>query len=852
MNKQLGAVVAAWGLFAGMTGIALADLKAVAPAPYTAATGYFPPWYQDRNDLSLELCQSRALSPTGGYLCTLIPEPGVYDDTLPMVFPGNWPSELFWFLAETSIPAGAVAGYALDSYVAGIEAAFAQETPADGDQVAFARIRIRASIPNNRRGTYTITHPYGVETFNVTQGGRRAINFTSDIGIGAPGDFTGALTGAVGPFLRSASGTVSATNPETGETEIFIGDPNIPGPVTPITNPVTGQPVDYVEISGPAGTLRTNLFTVSGKILDSRPGTPLAVERSTYSRNGAGTRISVFAQSNRNSSVCYRETLAMVPGTPPSPCLRNLLPDGQGYFFHSDPFPQSLPPFLVVTASDPAGVTRPTALSSPLTDVVKISSATFDRDTGTLTIAASSSDEVLIPDLAATGFGRLSKVGTLQGLTVTGLFQPPAYITVKSAAGGSATEPVTVRGSAPDTSGNQPPTGQPDSTATSPGTAVDIQVLANDSDPDGNPLTVASVTQPTQGGSVTINADGTSLRYTPPATVPSAFTASFSYVLRDSLGALSDPVGVTVSVSASPANQTPVANPDSASTSPGNAISINVLANDSDPDGHPLSVTGVTQPANGQGSVVPNADGTLLYTPPATVASAFTASFSYTVTDSLGASAIGSVAVSVSASPVNQAPVANADTATTTDGVAINIDVLANDTDPEGNPFSVTSVTQPGGVQGSVSINGDGTLRYTPPPADTIDTPFTVTFTYTVTDSLGASAVGTVSVRVDPQVTEPPPPAAISVTTASVTAGNGGRFTWTLSGTTTLTNSNLTIDVTTTNGVQRLGTVTPNRRTGSWSITVRNTTQFPPTPSPSATITSTATGASITVSVQRL
>jgi len=796
--------------------------------------------------------ESKALSPTGGYLCTLIPEAGVYDDTLPMVFPDNWPSELFWFLAETTIPAGSVAGYSLDAYVAGIEAAFAGGPPKPGDQVSFARIRIRASVPNNRRGIYTITHPYGVETINVTQGGRRAINITKDAGVGGPVDFSGALTGAVGPFLTSANGTITATNPETGSTEIFIGDPNIRGPVTPILNPVTGLPVDYVEISGPAGTLRTNLFAVSGKILDSRPATPLTVERSTYSRNGAGSRISVFANSNPANSVCYRETLALLPGTPPSPCLRNMIPNGQGYFFHSDPFPQSLPPFLVVTASDPAGLTRPTAVSSPLTDVVKISSARFDRDTGTLTIEATSSDEVLIPDLAATGFGRLNKAGTLQSLTVTGLFQPPAEVTVKSAAGGMDSEAVTVRGSTPDTGDNQPPSGLPDSASTAPGASIDLPVLANDSDPDGNPISVASVTQPAEGGSVTINQGGASLRYTPPTTVTSAFTASFSYVLRDSLGALSEPVGVTVSVSASgPANQPPVANPDSASTAPGNAISINVLGNDSDPDGNPFSVTGVTQPTNGQGSVAINANGTLLYTPPTTVATAFTANFTYTVTDSLGATAIGSVAVSVSASPANLAPIVSNDTASTTDGVPVTINVLANDRDPEGNPFSVTSVTQPGGVQGSVAINADGTLLYTPPPADTIDTPFTATFTYTVTDSLGASATGTVSVRVEPLVTEPPP-AAISVTSATVRASNGGRFTWELRGTTTATNTTLTIDVTTTNSTTpvRLGTFTP--RNGSWSLTVRNTTQFPPTTTPSATITATATGATITVPVQRL
>ena len=171
MNKQLGAIVTAWGLFAGMTGIALADLKAVDPGPYTAATGGFPLWYQDNNDLALELCRSKAvLGGPGNYLCTLIPEPGVFDDAQPLIFPANWPGELFWFLAETTIPAGAVAGYSLDAYVAGVEAAFGGDVPLDGDQVSFGRIRIRVDVPV--AGTYTITHPYGVDTVVVTTPGR--------------------------------------------------------------------------------------------------------------------------------------------------------------------------------------------------------------------------------------------------------------------------------------------------------------------------------------------------------------------------------------------------------------------------------------------------------------------------------------------------------------------------------------------------------------------------------------------------------------------------------------------------------------------------------------------------------
>ncbi|MDF2488270.1 MAG: hypothetical protein K0S77_892, partial [Pseudomonas sp.] len=191
MNNWPRRALFAAGLAFTLTGTAWAGLASVDPGPYTLATGRYPMWYQDANELSLELCQSRATSsraPGGpgapAYMCTLLPEPGIYDDALPLVFPNNWPPEMFWFLAETEIPAVGNNGYELEVYVAGIEAAFAAENPVDGDQQSFARIRIRASVP--RAGVYTITHPYGVERVNVTAPGRRAINITRDIGIGAP------------------------------------------------------------------------------------------------------------------------------------------------------------------------------------------------------------------------------------------------------------------------------------------------------------------------------------------------------------------------------------------------------------------------------------------------------------------------------------------------------------------------------------------------------------------------------------------------------------------------------------------------------------------------------------------
>ena len=647
MNKRTGLLLGALGL-AVAAGAARAELAAVDPGPYTPATGGFPQWYQDENGLSLELCQSKAISPSGtpgAYLCTLLPEPGVYDDTQPMVFPDNWPPELFWFLAETSIPDNG-SGLELEVYVAAIEAAFALEQPRDGDQQSFARIRIRASVPV--AGTYTITHPYGVETVQVETAGQRAINITRDIGIGAPGDFSGALQGDIGPFLTGTAGQVTAVNPETNLPETFIGDPNVP---TTVTGGLSGN--NFVRIEGPGGrVIQTDQFALSGKVRDARPATPLAVGRATYGRIAAGSRIDLFASSANDAELCYRETLELVDGT--SPCLVDLTGDNNGHFFASNPPSQGLPPFVVLTASDPSGTTRPTALSARLSDVVKIRTARYAWADRSLTIEASSSDETAIPDLAAQGYGRLTKTGTLQILTVTGLPQPPASVTVKSAAGGVDSEPVTVIGSAPVVGPNQDPVAENDSATTSAGVPVPIAVLANDSDPDGNtPLSVTGLTQPAAGqGSTALNGS-TQVVYTPPATLTTQLVTTFTYQVQDARGGQSTPATVTVSVAP---NQAPVAANDTASAiGNGTPVSIDVLANDSDPDGNtPLSIVNLTQPASGQGTVV--IDGDLVaYTPPSGVTANFSTTFSYQARDSLGAdSNVASVTVAVTAPAVQE------------------------------------------------------------------------------------------------------------------------------------------------------------------------------------------------------
>jgi hypothetical protein len=99
---------------------------------------------------------------------------------------------------------------------------------------------------------------------------------------------------------------------------------------------------------------------------------------------------------------------------------------------------------------------------------------------------------------------------------------------------------------------NQAPVAVNDNAATL-GTALTIDVLANDSDPEGNiPLSIVGLTQPAPGQG-TVSTDGLTLTYTPPTSVTSAFTATYSYQAQDSLGAVSTPASVSISVSPPPA-----------------------------------------------------------------------------------------------------------------------------------------------------------------------------------------------------------------------------------------------------------------------------------------------------------
>ncbi|TVR84276.1 MAG: tandem-95 repeat protein, partial [Rhodospirillales bacterium] len=183
-------------------------------------------------------------------------------------------------------------------------------------------------------------------------------------------------------------------------------------------------------------------------------------------------------------------------------------------------------------------------------------------------------------------------------------------------------------------------------------------------------------------------------------------------------------------------NLAPEAGDDVAVTDKNTSVVIDVLANDSDPDGDPISVMGWTDPANGTVSL--NPDGTLTYTPDLNFHGVDT--FTYEIADGRGARSSATVTVTVDW--VNSPPVAGDDTAATAPGQPVVIDLLANDHDLDGGTLSIIALGTP--TNGSVKLNDDGTVTYTPNEGFT----GTDTFSYTVSDGQGGEATANVEVSV--------------------------------------------------------------------------------------------------------
>ena len=234
-----------------------------------------------------------------------------------------------------------------------------------------------------------------------------------------------------------------------------------------------------------------------------------------------------------------------------------------------------------------------------------------------------------------------------------------------------------------------------------------------------------------------IAANGT-LTFTP-ATGASG-TATVTVQLHDDGGTTNGGVDttapVTFTITVTAGNRPPVAVADTATTPVKTSVTIDVLANDSDPDGNALSLKSVSSCSRGGTAVI--VGGTVKFTPSSSLVRGDVETFTYTVIDTKGSTATGTVTVTIS----NSAPLAVNDSASTRKGDAVVINVLSNDFDADRDKLTITATTAP--AHGTRTVNSNGTISYTPAPGYE----GTDSFTYTVSDGKGGTATGTVVITI--------------------------------------------------------------------------------------------------------
>lgn len=197
---------------------------------------------------------------------------------------------------------------------------------------------------------------------------------------------------------------------------------------------------------------------------------------------------------------------------------------------------------------------------------------------------------------------------------------------------------------------NTPPVAVDYAPATAPGVPLTTDLLANNVDPDGDPLLAFAGGVPVATGSVT-TVEQAIIRYDPAPSFEGE--VQVFYFIWDGAAISEAFVTICVGDCDGVGNAPPVAFDDAATTESGVSVTIDLLANDDDPDGDALTVTAVDATSAEGGAVVDHGDGTIAYTPPAGFTGADT--FTYTISDG-ELTAEGTVTVTVNAAPLEPAP----------------------------------------------------------------------------------------------------------------------------------------------------------------------------------------------------
>ncbi|WP_425046064.1 tandem-95 repeat protein [Primorskyibacter sp. S87] len=380
---------------------------------------------------------------------------------------------------------------------------------------------------------------------------------------------------------------------------------------------------------------------------------------------------------------------------------------------------QALSEPAMITITVAATNSAPQARSEP-------SSGNEDTDiSGTITASDPDNDAIAFSMVAdpANGSVELRQDGSYTYTPADNFFGDDTFtVEVRDPAGETATVEVSITVDAV----NDAPAVAPNiSVNVVEGGSLTVPLVVNDPDTAAADL-IFRITEAPQNGVASVSASGT-YTYTP----NDNFSGNDSFAIEVDDGQAQ--VTTRISIDVGGVNDPPVLDDRSQTVAEGGVLSDTVLA--TDPDGDALSYALSTQAANG--TAVVNADGSYTYTPGGNYAGPD--SFVISVTDG---QATDTATISVTVTPVNDPPIVGDDTVGTVVGAETIIVVLANDSDPEGTALTVSSVGAPG--RGSVTIEPDGSLRYTPSGTSA----GTDSFTYTVSDTEGSTTTGAVTVNI--------------------------------------------------------------------------------------------------------
>lgn len=512
------------------------------------------------------------------------------------------------------------------------------------------------------------------------------------------------------------------------------------GTYTPTAGYTGTDSFTYTVSDGHGGTdTATVTITVNGA--------PVAADDSAGTPGGTAATVTVLT----NDSDPNDDTLTVTSATDPThgsavvnadgsitytPDAGWAGPDTFDYTLSDGSLTDSATVTVTVANQDPVAVddTGSTPVNTALVGVDVLSNDSDPNVTAgvpgqALSVTAASADHGAAVTVAGDGTLSVTPAAGYSGpVTVT--------YTVSDGVGGTATGTLVV------TVANGVPSAAADSASTSTDTSVLVDVLANDTDPnpaDTLALVPASLTDPQDSGATTrgsVAIEGGEVRYTPPAGF--AGQVAFDYTVTDGTATATATVTVTV------ANAAPTAVDDATTTPTDTPVTTDVLGNDTDPNipGTAQALAVMAAGADHGASVALEPDGSLTVTPAAGFAGDVTVT--YTVADGAGGTDTGTLTVTV----LDAAPVAVHDAVSTPYLTTVDVPVLANDTDANGDPLSVVggSLGTPkdahGAVRGTVTVSGD-VVTYTPPAG--FSGP--VTFTYRVTDGV-ATSTATVTVVV--------------------------------------------------------------------------------------------------------